>query len=213
MLVIAAAWVIMPTAHAANVSLEYTGFYERLKRANKGHYPQIELVFSVPKVQGCIIQSGNISTEKRQFPLTYDAQQRVFIPFDSELKTNRGLINIEVDGDGTNCAIAMQVRSKSVQTTYTQAQLVDLMDQMDDLFDNLHGFPMKYFRDPIAGINISFDSEAINQHNQQALSVDIDGKNTSIKANSISLTRTEIMSANKVHFSHTPSIVSPFIQP
>ncbi len=87
-------------ASAGEVSLEYSGFHDRMKLVNRGEYPRIELTFSVPKRPGCIILKGEITTaNKKQYPLSFTEDQRLYVPFDDNLKLNRGLLRLETDGD------------------------------------------------------------------------------------------------------------------
>ncbi|QBF84597.1 DUF2987 domain-containing protein [Shewanella maritima] len=196
-------------AYSETISLEYNGFYDKLKRAHKSNHPLVDLVFSVPEKPGCKIVSGDIRTEKQQFPLTYNAEQRLFIPYDPQLKSDRALINLTVDGDGKQCGIAVQVRAKSVKQSYSASELTDLMADMDKLLDSLLGFPMKYFSDPVAGIKLQFESE-LN-------SVLIDGKSVELEQSmqgehySATLTRELIENAKQVEFSQMPTVISPHL--
>ena len=120
---------IVNSSFAETVSLEYNGFYDRLKQVNKQNYPLVELAFSVPITPDCTIVSGSITTEKEQFPLTYTKQQRLFIPYDPQLKSEQ---------------------------SFTQTELLALTNDMNKLLDGLQGFPMKYFRKPINGLTFEF---------------------------------------------------------
>lgn len=194
--------LITSNSIAETVSLEYVGFYDRLKQVNKQNYQLVELAFSVPITSDCTIKSGSITTEKATYPLTYTKQQRLFIPFDAQLKSDRGLVNIEVAGDASQCAIAMQVRARETQQHYTQAQLLALNTDMNRLLDGLQGFPMKYFRKPIDGMSFDFaDSNA---------SVTIDGKEQKI-SKKFTLDLEQINRLTQLDFSTKPSVVSPLV--
>lgn len=145
---------------AAPISLEYQGFYQRLKQVNKGNYQLVELAFSVPKANGCLVKSGNITAEKDSFPLTITKDQRLFLPYDTQLKSDRALINLEVEGKLDACAISMQVRSKNTKHEYEQSELLQISDEMNALLDRLQGFPMRYFATDIAGLNLEFNDDA-----------------------------------------------------
>ena len=188
-------------AHSSPISLEYQGFYQRLKQVNKGHYPLIELAFSVPKDNGCIIKDGFISTEKEQFPLTITAEQRVFIPFDERLKSDRALINLQMENDARQCGVAMQIRAKRTSTDYSQADLLAIQAQMDELLHSMQGFPMRYFTDDIAGISFEFVEPA---------RVTIDGKVELIEG-VYRLSRGRISDMQELSFSHAPRVVSPWV--
>lgn len=191
-------------AHSATISLEYKGFYDRLKQVNKGGYQLVEVAFSVPMQPNCIIQSGTISSEKTSTPLTYTSAQRLFIPFDDALKDQRALVNLNFAGSAEGCAIAMQVRAKRTLTEYDKAQLQQIVDEMDNLLGTMQGFPMRYFREPIAGLNFEFSPE-------QDISVSVDGREQHIKG-SFKLTAAELDSMNSLGFSQPPAILSPWVK-
>ncbi|MGX9463558.1 DUF2987 domain-containing protein [Shewanella sp. A14] len=199
--------VMVNNSVAETVSLEYNGFYDRLKQVNKHNYPLVELAFSVPMSADCIITSGSITTEKEQFPLTYTTQQRLFIPYDPQLKSDRGLVNINVIGDASKCGIAMQVRAKETKQDYTQAELFALTDDMDKLLDGLQGFPMKYFRKPIDGLTFEFTDM---QKDSKNITVVIDNVDVVI-SEKYALTIEQIDKLQQISFSQSPKVVSPLV--
>ncbi|GGP75406.1 DUF2987 domain-containing protein [Shewanella ulleungensis] len=201
-LLILSTTVVASSSVAETVSLEYVGFYDRLKQVNKQNYQLVELAFSVPVTTDCTITSGSITTENETYPLTYTDQQRLFIPYDAQLKSDRGLVNIEVAGNASKCAIAMQVRARSTQQQYTQAELLALNTDMNRLLDGLQGFPMKYFRKPIDGITFEFltaDTTITIDDAQQLLN----GKFT--------LTLDQMNHLKQISFSEKPNVVSPYV--
>lgn len=145
--------IVCSSVQAIPISLEYQGFYQRLKQVNKGHYSQVELVFSVPNKEKCRIQSGNISTEKESFPLIITKEQRLFLPFDEKLKSDRALINLDIQGETKHCNIAMQVRAKQTKMEYTHGDIVEIQAEMNAMLSEMQGFPMRYFTTDIAGVS------------------------------------------------------------
>jgi len=189
---------------AETVSLEYKGFYDRLKQVNKGNYQLVEVAFSVPLLPNCHIERGTISSELNSTPLTYTAAQRLFIPFDEALKDQRALVNLEFEGKAEGCAIAMQVRAKQTLTTYDKARLEQIASEMDDLLGAMQGFPMRYFKDPIAGLNFEFAQD-------QAVTVTIDGREQQLSSN-FQLTIEQLNRLTSLQFSHAPSVLSPWVK-
>ncbi len=190
------------SASAESISLEYEGFYARLKQLNSDNYSLVDIAFSVPKENGCIIESGVITTEKEQFPLVITEHQRIFIPFDESLKSNRAVIRLQMKEEAQQCGIAMQLRAKQVRSQYTQADLVALEQEMNGLLKKLQGFPMRYFMADIKGIRFQFE---------QATSVQIDGKQQMVDKR-LSLSSQQVENLNKVEFSQQPIVVSPWIE-
>jgi hypothetical protein len=196
---------LINSSSAETVSLEYKGFYDRLKQVNKQNYPLVELAFSVPITPDCTIVSGSITTENDQYPLTYSKQQRLFIPYDPQLKSDRGLVNIKVAGEAKQCAIAMQVRAKETKQGFTQTELLALTEDMNKLLDGLQGFPMKYFRKPINGLSFEF-----TDMQNQTVKVVTDDVET-IAKEKYTLTVEQINQLKQISFTQKPSIISPLV--
>ncbi|ASJ96772.1 DUF2987 domain-containing protein [Shewanella marisflavi] len=186
---------------ATPISLEYQGFYQRMKQMNKGNYSLIDIAFSVPKANGCLIEQGSITTEKRHYPLTISADQRLYIPFDETLKSERALINLQMKNDVTRCGVAMQIRAKSPGEHYSQPALNELATQMNELLKQMQGFPMKYFANDIAGLSIEFAGEA---------KVTLDDKVETVNGN-YRLSSDAIASLESLSFSEVPKVISPWV--
>ncbi|MCE9678464.1 DUF2987 domain-containing protein [Shewanella sp. AS1] len=189
-------------SQAAPITLEYQGFYQRLKQLNSGHYPLIDLAFSVPKQGDCIIKEGSIRTEKEVFPLVVNQAQRIFIPYDDRLKSDRALIQLEMVNDASQCGIGMQIRAKQTQHRYRQAELIELKQQMNDLYKSMQGFPLRYFSSDIDGLTFEFDDRS---------SVIFDGEQQSIEAR-FTLSASQIDSMDELAFDAKPTIISPWFK-
>ncbi|GIU10335.1 DUF2987 domain-containing protein [Shewanella morhuae] len=197
-------FLLAASTHAETISLEYKAFYDRLKQVNKGNYQLVEVAFSVPKQQNCLIENGTISNEKTSTPLTYTDAQRLFIPLDDDLKNERTLVNLNFAGSAAGCAIAMQVRAKQTLTQYDRHRLQQINTEMDALLGTMQGFPMRYFRDPIAGLNFEFSPD-------QPVVVYIDNREQEITG-SFKLAASELDNITSLRFSVSPSVLSPWIQ-
>lgn len=189
---------------AETISLEYKGFYDRLKQVNKGNYQLVEIAFSVPMLPNCLIQSGTISSELNSTPLTYTKAQRLFIPFDDALKDQRALVNLEFEGKADGCGIAMQVRAKQTLVTYDKARLTQIASEMDALLGAMQGFPMRYFKEPIAGLNFEFAQG-------QAVTVTLDGHEQQVNR-SFKLSTEQLNSLTSLQFSQEPTVLSPWVK-
>lgn len=193
---------VCASAQATPISLEYQGFYQRLKQVNKGHYPLVELTFSVPNKKLCQINSGSITTEKESFPLTVTKDQRIFLPYDGRLKSDRALINLDVTGEIEHCNIAMQVRAKQTKQDYQQSEIVQIQTEMDALLSEMQGFPMRYFNEDIAGINFEFEPDS-------TVSIKIDGAEQFVTGK-LRLSRAQISELKTLQLSVKPKVLSPW---
>ncbi|WP_133406787.1 DUF2987 domain-containing protein [Parashewanella tropica] len=185
---------------AGEISLEYKGFYDRLKRVNKNDYSLITIAFYVPNSQDCKILSGKIATEKKTYPLVYTHDQQLLLPYDEKLKSNRALIQLELAGDSSKCGIQMQIASKTKQKHYTGTSLKQMYNEMDDLYADLQGFPMKYFSKGITGITFKFNS---------ATSVKINDKPQEIKDKFV-LSKAQLQNLTRLDFNNSPVRISPW---
>ncbi|MCH1930990.1 DUF2987 domain-containing protein [Shewanella sp. A25] len=206
------------TANAETISLEYKGFYERLKQVNKGGFQLVELAFSVPMHANCKIEKGSISNEFSSLPLTIGANQRLFIPLDDGLKEQRTLINLDFAGSAEGCGIAMQVRAKQTSQRYDAARLAQLITEMDRMLAKLQGFPMRYFSAPIVGLHFEFEQSAANttaytdtQSQMKQVTVLLDGETQSIDGK-FTLSIDEIRGLSSLEFSEQPLVVSPWVK-
>ena len=186
--------------HAEPISLEYQGFYQRLKQVNKGNYQLVEVAFSVSKKNDCKVIDGTITTEKESYPLTITQDQRIFLPYDVKLKSDRALVNLNVDGDANSCAIAMQVRAKTTKMAYDRTELLQIQTEMDALLNQMQGFPMRYFASDIAGLNLEFDTDVV---------ITLDGKQIPVKG-TYRLARDVIEQLQSIEFTQAPKVISPW---
>lgn len=186
--------------HAEPISLEYQGFYQRLKQVNKGNYQLVEVAFSVSKKNDCKVIDGTITTEKESYPLTITQDQRIFLPYDVKLKSDRALVNLNVDGDANSCAIAMQVRAKTTKMAYDRTELLQIQTEMDALLSQMQGFPMRYFASDIAGLNLEFDTDVV---------ITLDGKQIPVKG-TYRLARDVIEQLQSIELTQAPKVISPW---
>ncbi|WP_299495346.1 DUF2987 domain-containing protein [uncultured Shewanella sp.] len=193
---------VQMSVFAAPFSLEYQGFYQRLKKVNLGHFQLIEMAFLVPNKTLCRIKSGNIATEKHIYPLTYNDDQQLYLPFDAQLKRDRALINMDIEGNARDCRIMMQIRGRQLKSSYKATEMKQIQNEMNRLLKSLQGFPMKYFYQPITGVNIEFD---------EPTQVTIDDIQVYI-GKQFHLGSKTIEQLSQVSFSHKPKLISPWLE-
>ena len=194
--------VAVTSVQAAPISLPYQGFYQRLKQVNQGNYPLIEIAFSVPHKSRCLIKSGTLTTENESFPLTITEDQRIFLPYDARLKSDRALVNLDIEGSADNCSISMQVRAKNTKQSYSQKEVLELQAEMNTMLSDMQGFPMRYFSQDIAGVNFEFKPGS-------KISVLIDGKEQ-IVTDKLRLSSKQIEALSVIEFDTKPLVISPW---
>ncbi|MBV7315701.1 DUF2987 domain-containing protein [Shewanella sp. NIFS-20-20] len=194
--------VVSCTAGATEVSLSYEDFFSRIKQADKAELQLVELTFSVPKNAQCVLDKASIVTEKETFPVTFTKEQRLFLPYDQRLKQDRAMVKLDIEGDASQCGIAVQIRAKALSTNYDSQRLKQLYHEMDSLQAMLKGFPMRLFHEPLKGLQFTFtnSSEAI-----------LNGRSLG-EAKQWTFSAAQIAEATTLGFSHAPQIISPWVK-
>ncbi|RLV58480.1 DUF2987 domain-containing protein [Parashewanella curva] len=187
-------------AYAGDVSLDYKGFYDRLKRVNKEDYSLITMAFYVPNSKNCKIISGKITTERKSYPLIYNKDQQLLLPYDEKLRSDRALIQLNLAGDTTRCGIQVQIASKTKQKHYEATSLQQMFAEMDALYTDLQGFPMKYFSKGISGISFNF---------QSVTQIKVNGVPKQVEDKFV-LTESELKKLKHLEFSNNPVRISPW---
>ncbi|MGI2261576.1 DUF2987 domain-containing protein [Shewanella sp. GXUN23E] len=192
--------------NAAEVSLRYEDFYSRMKLMYKDNYQLTELTFSVPRQQGCTLQSASITTERSSVPLSFTRTQRLYLPYDEELKQQRALVNLQVEGDAANCGLAVQIRARSPRAEYDQATLEQLYREMDGMQGAMKGFPMRYFHDAIKGLKFTLPADTRVVLTQEK------GYDEFRISGEWSLSAEQISRLTRLTFSVAPEVISPWVE-
>ncbi|BDM64116.1 hypothetical protein NFHSH190041_15680 [Shewanella sp. NFH-SH190041] len=189
------------------ISLRYEDFYARLKVFHQADSQLLALTFSVPDRAGCQLQRAEIVTEQASFPLNYTVKQRLFLPYDENLKQQRAQVRLRVDGNAEQCGLAVQLRAKEVKSSYQQGELQQLYREMNQVQADLKGFPMKYFHHDIGGIQFYFPQQVTVTETgaQFQRHFDISGY--------WPLGYKELNQLQQLDFSQRPEVLSPWMAP
>lgn len=191
---------------AGEVSLRYEDFFSRMKIMHKENYQLIELTFSVPMTANCMLTEASISTERSQVPLSFTKSQRLYLPYDEQLKQQRALVNLQVQGDSANCGLAVQIRAKSPAKEYDHDTLAQIYREMDQMQAAMKGFPMKYFHDAIKGVRFKLPADT-----RVVLEQDKGYEEFTVSGN-WSLSAEQIEQAKSLTFSAVPQVISPWVE-
>ncbi|MBE8167952.1 MAG: DUF2987 domain-containing protein, partial [Shewanella sp.] len=112
------------------------------------------------------------------------------------------LINLSLSGDAKSCAIQMKLIEKLPSKTYTSTHMKQLETEMNELLFSLQGFPVKYFSDPISGLNFNFSGSASK--------ATWNGKEIPISKGQLQFTSEQIEKTNNLQFSQAPESVTPW---
>ncbi|WP_163934950.1 DUF2987 domain-containing protein [Paraferrimonas sp. SM1919] len=135
------------------IKLGYEGFYSHLNGFKKGNYKNIDLRFNLAgeKQYQCKIQQGKIVTEKSTYPIVLAKDGAILLPFDKQLKTDRAVVELSVnEGDQQSCHLGVSIEASVRRDNDYGA----ILSELDRVFSDFAGFPMKYFRPKLSGLTL-----------------------------------------------------------
>ena len=205
LLAISLSYLIPWTCEAGEISLRYEDFYSRLKVMHQQKYQLVDLSFSVPPAKGCLLQRASIITESQSSPLSYTKNQRLFLPYDEQLKQQRALVNLNINGDAADCGLAVQVRAKSPKQRYEETELNQLKREMNDFLAAMKGFPMKLFHHEIRGLKFQLHDNTKVKVEWQS------GVDEYTITGQWSLSAEQMQLVKQLDFSNPPDVISPWV--
>ncbi|GLS84569.1 DUF2987 domain-containing protein [Paraferrimonas haliotis] len=156
------AMLVPSITFADTIALEYGGFYDRLNSLKKAEVNLIDVKFFVrPAAQdSCEISSLTLINKKHRQSLMVGHDGSLMVPFDRRLKSDRALLEVDVDGTETSCNLAISIQSKPALSSDVSGDwLMSVYQQLDKVYDRFAGFPMRYFRDPLTGVTLHNESD------------------------------------------------------
>ena len=123
------------------VVMSYDGFFDRMEVVNEGNFQHAKVGFylkTYENAENCVLKEGKIVTERERFPLTYDDNGQLFLPFDKQLDTHKAMV-IATPQSG-QCQLSMQIEAPGPFTRLTYAQAYTIEQEFDDLIGDLSGF-------------------------------------------------------------------------
>ncbi|MCG7544419.1 DUF2987 domain-containing protein [Pseudoalteromonas sp. MM17-2] len=123
------------------VVMSYDGFFDRMEVVNEGNFQHAKVGFylkTYENAENCVLKEGKIVTERERFPLTYDDNGQLFLPFDKQLDTHKAMV-IATPQSG-QCQLSMQIEALGPFTRLTYAQAYTIEQEFDDLIGDLSGF-------------------------------------------------------------------------
>ncbi|TKB57274.1 DUF2987 domain-containing protein [Ferrimonas aestuarii] len=147
---------------AQALTLNYKGFYDRMKPLYQGEINQLTLGFYFNhrlEKRPCEIKSGFIQGRYGKLPLLVSDEQQLLLPYDINLRNNSATITVELE-DEPQCDFAMQIQAQLWgQTHYTKPQLVELQQQMNLLMEEYAGVGFGWMQPKVVGLTFNFDGK------------------------------------------------------
>lgn len=147
---------------AETLSLNYEGFYDRMKVVSEEDYSLIDMQFNlVTERDGkpCPVKEGLLLTETtEQNILIEEKSKQIFLPFDKQLDSDKAILTFNIPGP-TRCTLSMQVvASTELQQEQSLSELKSVRDQFEALYDDLAGVFVAWLLPEIKGVILEFST-------------------------------------------------------
>ncbi len=199
--------LLLAATPAKALMLDYGGFYDRMKVVNRADYPLVSIAFYLNHRElgaPCVIQQAALRFKGETLPVGVNANNELLLPFKSEFKTDKAVLDLEVE-QGQQCDFAMQLRfSDPLQATFTQAELTALIDQFDSVLKGFAGFPFRLLQPDVTGVVIQPAEGSVITGSESLPAADPRGR--------ITLTRDQLETLDSLAFSLPPRWIGPYIQ-
>ncbi|MDN4501465.1 DUF2987 domain-containing protein [Alteromonadaceae bacterium BrNp21-10] len=132
-------------AHGDELRVDYTAFYNHLKKIDREDTNNLEFGFGFIHVTTknlCQINSGFIHTQKIDLPITIASDNRFSLPSEKALKLARAEVVLMLEQAVNQCDMSVQIHTNqsSLKTDYTPKELQDLNQQFEAFFDSMGSF-------------------------------------------------------------------------
>ncbi|WP_440055796.1 DUF2987 domain-containing protein [Pseudoalteromonas sp. T1lg65] len=175
-------WIVFATfllfsfhCHSKTLTLEYGGFYDRLKAQSKGNYQYASVGFylidSEDTNKKCVVKSGKIVTEKLTLPLSYTRDSKLLLPFDKSLDADKAQMVIDTVDEAQECQLKMQIEAQYIEELIlSKAELYLIHSEFQQLMADLSGVFIKVFMPflvpELDGLTVRVSSQTnwLNEH-------------------------------------------------
>lgn len=145
---------------AETLSLNYEGFYDRMKVVKDDDYSLVDMQFTLVEERTgvpCPVVEGVLLTEStEQNILIKDDTKQIFLPFDKTLDSDKAILTFNIPG-ATRCTLSMQVvSSMTLLSHFEVSKLNDVRYQFEALYDDLAGFFVSWLLPDIKGVIFDF---------------------------------------------------------
>ena len=159
--VLASLLLAMPAS--ADLQLNYSGFYGRMKKLQQPEYSDITLAFALTGVhsgKACRFYSLKLLSDQHDIALDLAGNGEISLPYDEALKDSNAVLLLRQADNAEACQVEMRVRSRMrLATTLDIATLRHYQQQFDVLLDDMAGLS-KYWLPDVSGVIVEFASNA-----------------------------------------------------
>ncbi|WJG07597.1 DUF2987 domain-containing protein [Aliiglaciecola sp. LCG003] len=159
---------------AEPLSVDYGNFYSHLKKIDDEDTPALQFAFGFKNIDGsglCHIKQVKIVTQKVTLPVEITAEQRFLLPTEKALKQAKAMVVLTLTEANNKCDMSVQLETKNkyLKTQYSNQELVDLLNQYDQFFDDMGGF-LSFMMPDVDGLNFHIENLAVQPMAQGVVS-------------------------------------------
>lgn len=195
-------------AAAQNIEMRYSTLYGKLKQnVKEGHDDVRVALYLTNQANGevCKIQKGSMRKDEHYEELVIPSSNELAVPVDKNLRSANPDVTFVID-DGITCDVSMQViANKTYDNAISQAELANLVPQMNNMMGDLGGMFSKWFMPEVKGVVVHF---AAPSSNPITLS---NGKILTVSDQTLVLKLADLTEGENVQFPGNPIKVTPWI--
>lgn len=145
---------------AAELEVEYSSFYNHLKKIDKEELNALQFSFGFKKAgesELCHINDAKVITQKVTLPLTVNEFERFTLPTEKALNMAKAVVALDLTEPNNQCDMSVQLETKAeyLKTSYSVAELTMLNQQYSDFFDDMGSF-LSFLMPSTAGLKLVF---------------------------------------------------------
>ena len=152
--------LLTPATYAGQLNIDYSSFYNHLKKIDKAELNALQFAFGFKRVQQetlCHITKAEVVTQKVTLAVEVNAAQRFTLPNEKALKLANAEVLVDLIEPNNQCDMSVQLETKAeyLKTRYSAADLNVLNQQYKTFFDDMGSF-LSFLMPSTGGLKLVF---------------------------------------------------------
>lgn len=148
----------------ADLQLNYSGFYGRMKKLQQPQYSDITLAFALTGVhsgKACRFYSLKLLSDQHDMTVDIAGNGELSLPYDEALKDSNAVLVLRQADNAEACQVEMRLRSRMrLSSSLDLATLQHYRQQFDLLLDDMAGIS-KYWLPEVSGVIAEFNADNV----------------------------------------------------
>lgn len=159
-IILVLALVVSNSAISNEMELAYKSFYSHVRKLDDDQLDRLQFSFGLQHVDRgdlCKISAARISTQKKQIPISVNAEHRFNMPKERVLKLADAKVVLTLAEAADKCDMSVQLETKpsELKQQYTKQDLQALFDQYAAFFEDMGGF-LSFMMPSVEGLVFQF---------------------------------------------------------